>query len=92
MEILLGRSFQLKGAHAATADKMYDLQFVAVFEARRRPIRAGNNLQIQFHRYAIGFHAQMVDQGRDRQAIRKIALFSVDLQFHKKKQIAIGYM
>lgn len=70
----------------ATADEVHDFQVVSVFESSLGPLLAGYDLSVQFHRNPVGFHSQRVHQRRQRKwtgRVRKLPLFSVDLQFHE---------
>ncbi len=62
--------------------EMHDLQLVAIFERGGWPLCARDNLQVQLNRHAISLHAKVVDERSHRQAIGKITLFTIDLQFH----------
>ena len=61
---------------------MDDLQLVSILEMDVLPARSRNNLQVQFNSDAVRLHTQMLDQGSEREAIRKVALVAVDLEFH----------
>ena len=73
---------------AAAADKMNDFQFVAIFKYRGLPLGAGDDFQIQLHGHAVGLHAELCDQSSYGKAVRKFALFAIDVESHEK---AIGF-
>ena len=52
-------------ASAAAADKMDYFQFVTIFKYRGFPIGAGDDIKVQFHRYAVGLYAELRYQGRN---------------------------
>ena len=61
---------------------MDNLQLVAIFKLNGLPVCPWDNLQIQFNSDAVRLHTQILDQGSEREAIRKFALFAIDLEFH----------
>jgi len=61
---------------------MNDLEPVAFGELGLGPSIAGHDLAIQFDGDPIGFHAELPDQGIEREFSRQVAIFSVDDQFH----------
>jgi len=69
-------------ARAAAADKMDNLKLVAILERRRFPLASRNNFQVQLHGYAVRLHAKLRDQRSHGQAVRKVALFAVDVEEH----------
>jgi hypothetical protein len=69
---------------------VHDLQLVAVLKLRCIPVAAWHNLQIQLHRDAIRFHAQVRNQGRDCQAVREVTGFAVNVEEHENKLSALG--
>lgn len=73
-------------ACAAASDKVNDFQFVSILECGCFPQRAGNDLKVQLHGYAVRLHAELGDQGRNGQAVRKLALFAIDVEDHGKKR------
>jgi hypothetical protein len=48
-------------------------------------LRAGNDFQIQFHGHAVRLYAKLPDQYSDGQGVRKLALFAIDVEEHKKQ-------
>ena len=68
---------------AAAADKMNDFQFVAIFKDSGFPLGAGDDFQIQLHGHAVGLHAKLCDQRGNSKAVRKVALFTVDVEGHE---------
>jgi hypothetical protein len=67
---------------AAPANEMHDFQFVAVLKRCRVPLGAGNDFKIQFHGYPVRLHAELRHQRRNGQAVRKVALFTIDIELH----------
>src|SRR5258707_13847534 len=68
----------------AAADKVHDLQLVAVFELRGLPVGARNNLQVEFHGNAVRLHAELFHQRSQSQPVREVACFAIDMQGHEK--------
>jgi hypothetical protein len=71
----------------AAADEVDDFQAVAVFEDSLRPAVARGDFAVEFDGDAVGFHGEGFDQSRQgelggRRRGFKIALFSIDVQFH----------
>lgn len=69
----------------AAADKVNDLQTVALGKFRLSPAVARHNLAIQLHGHAVRLHAQPFHKSREGKDGRKIAegaFFSIDVQFH----------
>src|SRR5271166_930807 len=61
---------------------MHDLEAVTVVELGTGPLRARDNLAIEFHRDAVALHAELLDQLGQPQGVRKFLLFAVDEQVH----------
>ena len=60
------------------ADEMHYFQLVAIFELSVGPACAWHDFQIQLDGDTIAFHAELLDERSKRQAIRKVARFTVD--------------
>src|SRR3954471_17112724 len=60
---------------AAAADKMDNLQLVAILERCSLPLSAGDDFEIQLYRDAVWLHAELRHQRSHGQAVRKVALF-----------------
>ena len=74
---------------AAAADKVHHFKPVAIFERGCLPLGAGNDFQVQLHGNAVRLHAKLADQRSHGQAVRKVALFAVDVEEHGK-QLALS--
>src|SRR5579862_8304771 len=66
---------------------MNHLQPIAFVQQGLRPALPRNNVAVQLDRYPIRLHAQLLHQSEKREPGRhvgKIALFSIDMQFHRQ--------
>ncbi len=66
----------------SAADKVDDLQAVALRQVGFGPVIAGYDAAVQFNSDAIGFHSEFIDQTAESERRSKVAGFAVDLQFH----------
>src|SRR6185312_8235395 len=64
---------------AAAADKMDNLQLVAILERCTLPLSAGDDFEIQLYRDAVWLHAELRDQTCNSQAVGKVTLFAVNV-------------
>jgi len=67
----------------AAAYKMNDFQTVTGPEDGVWPFIARNDFEIQLHGNAVGLAAQLRDESRESNAIRKVSGFAVDLESHE---------
>ena len=66
-----------------TAHEMDDLEAVTVFQLGLRPGIARSDVAVQLYGYAVGLHAEGLDQRQERQGIGCEALLvAVDVKFH----------
>jgi hypothetical protein len=75
------------GTELAAADEVDDFEAVAVFEMSLQPAVAGDDVAVEFNRYAVGLHGEGFDQGCEGEvgcesAIGEAAFFSVDVKIH----------
>jgi len=71
----------------AAADEVNNLELVAVVEAGLSPKIARDDAAIQFHGDAVRFHAHLFEQGSQSERSVKIAVFPVNLKFHRHDAI-----
>jgi len=67
----------------ASADEVNDLQMIAIVEGCFRPLRAGDDLAIEFDRDSISFHAKLLDELGEGDGFVEGLVFAVDSQAHK---------
>ena len=71
-------------ARPAATDEVNDFQFVTVLKRGRLPLGAGNDFKVQLHGNPVRLHAELRDQCSHSQAVRKFALFAIDVKEHKQ--------
>jgi hypothetical protein len=49
-------------APRSATDEMDDLQLVAVAQSGLGPLPTGDDLAVQFNRYTVGLHAELLDE------------------------------
>jgi len=62
---------------------MYDLQPVAVFQWRLRPLLARHNFKVEFDGHAIRLHAQLLDERVESFHWSQRAMLSVNGEVHR---------
>jgi hypothetical protein len=70
----------------ASANEVDNFQPITVGESSFSPAISRDNVAIQFHGHAVGLHAEAFQERRkskERRRIAELALFPIDLKFHK---------
>src|ERR1022692_1427704 len=62
----------------APADKVHNLQTIAVLESCLWPLRAGDDLAIEFNGDAVALHSELLDQFCQRQGVGKAFFVAID--------------
>ena len=69
-------------AFAAAADEVDDFEAVAVRQIGVGPAVARDDVAIALNGDAVGFHAELLDEGGERGDLSEFALRPVDDEFH----------
>jgi len=69
------------GMRRSAADEVDDFEAVSVVQWSLRPLVAGDDLAVQFYRYAVGLHAEMLYECAQGFGGRGLG-FAIDCQLH----------
>jgi hypothetical protein len=64
-------------------DKVHDLQLVSVMQCSLGPLRTCDDFTVQFHGNAIGLHAKLRDEVRQRLDVGTLFLIAIDYEAHE---------